>query len=177
MNRNVSRLRKAVLVVVLGALLGQAGPSAVDAKKDKKKGTDENAAHTGPDSVVVFIGNRLFPDFAEIVSTGLHKRQPVGDTDYSFEVESFNPHFSIIDSTKTIVALSDEPKNPAFRIKVFERDAVVDSSWAFYNLSIPHFARTSALWFQVLCFNYRGVVYKKDLHGESKPSKSNDKKP
>ena len=117
---------------------------------------------TGPDSVVVLIGNRMFPDFGEIISTPLHRRHPVGDSEFSFEVVKFYPHFSIIDSTKSIVSVSDEPKNPAFRIKVFKAEALVDSTWAFFNLDIPHFSRTSALWFRVLAFDYRGERFQRE---------------
>jgi len=138
-------------------------PLVLAAKKDK------NSKAPGPDSVVVFIGNRMFPDFAEVVTTGLRERRAVGDSDYSFEVESFNPHFAIMDSTRQVVALSDEPKNPAFHIKVYKDDALVDSTWAFLNVDIPHFSRTSALWFRVLTFDYRGVIYKSKLP-EGKPA-------
>lgn len=173
MNINTTWLCKAGLVVMLGLLLAQTAPvGATAAKKDKK--TDK-AAGTGPDSVVVFIGNRLFPDFAEIATARLHQRCQVGDTDYSFVVEQFNPHFTIIDSTHAVVALSDEPKNPAFRIKVYQNDAAVDSSWAFYNMNVPHFSRTSALWFRVLCFDYRGVVYKKEPPAPPKDEKAKSK--
>jgi hypothetical protein len=170
MKRNVSR--KPLVAVLLASILFSAIALTADAKKDKK--ADKN--HPGPDSVVVFIGNRMFPDFADVVSTPLHRRCTVGDSEFSFEVLSFNPHFSIIDSTKTIVALSDEPKNPAFHIRVYKGGAAVDSSWAFYNLDVPHFSRTSALWFKVLCFDYRGVVYKKEPPTESQQEKPKDKK-
>jgi hypothetical protein len=173
LNTNTTGLWRAVLVAALGTLLAQTTLiSATAAKKDKN--TDK-AAHTGPDSVVVFIGNRLFPDFAEIATARLHEKCQVGDTDYSFVVEQFNPHFTIIDSTKAIVALSDEPKNPAFRIKVYQNDAAVDSSWAFYNMDVPHFSRTSALWFRVLCFDYRGVVFKKEPPAPPKDEKAKSK--
>jgi hypothetical protein len=168
MSISTCRLRAVVLSAALGSLLLQAGVvEATAKKKDRGRKSDAATAHAGPDSVVLFIGNRMFPDFGEIVSTRLRQRQPVGDSDYWFEVVSFNPHFSIIDSTRTVVALSDEPKNPAFRIRVFRQDAAVDSTWAFYNLNIPHFSRTSALWFQVLCFDYRGTVYRKEPPDES----------
>jgi hypothetical protein len=115
-----------------------------------------------PDSVVVLVGNRLFPDFREIVTTGLKERKQIGDTDFSFEVRRFVPHFAIIDSTKSVVSLTAEPENPAFRIMVYENDAAVDSTWAFFKMNAPHFTRKSALWFQVLEFDYRGVAYRKE---------------
>jgi hypothetical protein len=60
------------------------------------------------------------------------------------------------------VSVSDEPKNPAFRIKVFRADSLADSTWAFYAMDIPHFSKSSPLWFRVLRFDYRGEVFKKD---------------
>jgi hypothetical protein len=158
----------ALAVTLVSTLLLAYSPGAV-AKKEKRP------ARTGPDSVVVLIGNRMFPDFGEILSTGLHRRQVIGDTEFSFEVTRFYPHFSINDSTRAIVSLSDEPKNPAFRVLVFNADSLADSTWAFYNLDIPHFSRSSPLWFRVLQFDYRGEVYRKDLapgetdRGKDKP--------
>ena len=149
------RLGALALVIVTVCLLASTGGAAD--KKDKKA-----AKSAGPDSVVLFIGNRMFPDFGEILSTPLHRRQPVGDTEFAFEVTKFYPHFSIMDSTKAIVSLSDEPKNPAFRIKVYRNDAAADSTWAFFNMDVPHFSRSSSLWFRVLAFDYRGKVFKKD---------------
>ena len=140
-------------------------------------GKGENAAKsTGPDSVVVLIGNRMFPDFGEIVTTRLHQRQPVGDTDFSFEVVSFYPYFAIIDSTKTVVSVSAEPKNPAFRIKVYKEGALADSAWAFYNMDVPHFSRTSALWFRIMQFDYRGEVFKKEVPKQPEPTTKDRKK-
>ena len=164
------RWTRPLSALALCGLLVAASGLNVEARKNKDT-HEKHASGAGPDSVVLFIGNRMFPDFADVVSTRLHERHLVGDSDFSFEVQSFNPHFSIIDSTKTIVALSDEPKNPAFRIMVYRADEAVDSTWAFYNLDIPHFSRTSALWFRVLCFDYRGQVFKKEPpHEEKKAS-------
>ena len=156
-----------VLAIVALVLLSSNGGAAD--KKDKKSGKS-----AGPDSVILFIGNRMFPEFGEILSTPLKKRQVVGDTEYSFAVTKFYPHFSIMDSTKAIVSLSDEPKNPAFRIMVYKADALADSTWAFYNMDVPHFSRSSALWFRVLAFDYQGKVFKKETPKE--PAQNEQKK-
>lgn len=156
MNQNIRRAGATALALIILIALSSAGGAAD--KKDKNAGKS-----AGPDSVVLLIGNRMFPDFGEIISTPLHRRQPVGDTEFSFEVVKFYPHFAIMDSTKAVVSLSDEPKNPAFRIRVFKAAAAVDSTWAFYNMDVPHFSRSSALWFSVLAFDYRGKVFKKDM--------------
>lgn len=149
--------RAAALAISLTLTFAFALSPGAAAKKDKKSGKS-----TGPDSVVVFIGNRMFPDFGDVVTARMKQRHPVGDSEFSFEVVKFYPHFSIIDSTKQIVSVSDEPKNPAFRIKVYKGGAIADSTWAFYNMDVPHFSRTSSLWFRVLAFDYRGEVFHKE---------------
>ena len=156
MNRSFSR--RPLLALLLTATLALALAPAEAKKKDDKKAGNS----TGPDSVVLFIGNRMFPDFADVVTTPLHRKNTVGDSDFAFEVLSFNPDFMIDDSTKAVTKRSDDPKNPAFQIRVYKEGAAVDSSWAFFNLDVPHFSRTSSLWFKVLCFDYRGQVFKKE---------------
>jgi hypothetical protein len=164
-----SRRRAAAFVVSLVAAAIVSSTGAAE-KKDKK-----GAKSVGPDSVVLLVGNRMFPDFGEIVSTRLRVRQAVGDTDFAFEVVRFYPHFSIMDSTKKIVSLSDEPNNPAFRIQVFRADSLIDSTWAFYLMDVPHFSRASALWFRVLAFDYRGKVFKKEMPKSPPPEKKSKK--
>lgn len=166
MKRFVIHAPLAVLVIITTVVLALA-------PADAKKKSDQKS--NGPDSVVLFIGNRMFPDFADIMSTPMHRRNTVGDSDFSFQVLAFNPDFFINDSTKTVIQRSDEPKNPAFRIMVYKDNAPVDSSWAFYNLDVPHFSRTSALWFKVLCFDYRGQVFKKEPP-KPQPEKATGKK-
>jgi len=97
----------------------------------------------------------------------MYNRVYVGDTDYSFEVTGFYPHFARIDSTKEIVSLSDEPKNVAFKFVVYENDSLVDTSWSFFTIQIPHFARTSYLFFNVLEFEYRGEIFKQQNKDQS----------
>lgn len=120
-----------------------------------------------PIPLTVEIGHRHYPDFRETLKTTMQKREQIGDTDYSFEAVEFYPHFAIVerDSTREIVSLSDEPRNVAFKIRVFEKDEVVEDTWAFYDTKVPHFSRTSFLTFRVISFEYQGKVY-----GESEES-------
>lgn len=152
--RSVRILPGAVLLAVTLTLAARAADAPVSG--------GAAPSYPAPDSVVVAVGNRLFPDFREIVTTGMNERRQIGDTDFSFEVKRFVPHFAIIDSTKSVVSLTAEPENPAFRIMVYENDAPVDSAWAFFKMNAPHFTRKSALWFQVLEFDYRGKAYRKE---------------
>jgi hypothetical protein len=124
--------------------------------------TPEKPDDTSDMKLTVAVGNRLFPDFRETHRTTMHNRLQIGDTDYFFEVVAFYPHFAIIDSTKEVVSLSDETKNVAFKIAVYKNDEIVRDAWAFYNMSIPHFRATSALTFDVIEFEYRGEVYRKE---------------
>ncbi len=111
--------------------------------------------------LTVAVGNRLYPNFQETHATDMRVRNQVGDTDYFFEIVEFYPHFAIIDSTKETVSLSHEPTNVAFKFVVIENDSIVDTSWSFFNIQIPHYARTSYLVFDVVEFEYRGETYTK----------------
>lgn len=112
--------------------------------------------------IKIEIRNRLYPKFFESHETTMNKREYVGDTDFSYEVVEFFPHFAIIDSTKEAVTLSEEAKNAAFRITVYEKDEVIETAWAFYHIDVPHFQRTSYLFFKVVEFEYRGEVFSKE---------------
>jgi hypothetical protein len=114
------------------------------------------------EKLVVFVRNRMYPNFREVHETEMNKRVQVGDTDFFFEITEFYPHFAIIDSTKEVVSFSSEPENVAFKFVVFENDSIVDTSWSFYNIQIPHYAANSYLVFDVLKFEYRGEVFQKD---------------
>lgn len=118
--------------------------------------------------LTVAVGNRLYPDFHETHRIEMHERVIVGDSDYAFEVVDFYPHFARIDSTKQIISLSDEPTNVAFKFVVYENDSIVDTSWSFFNLQIPHFARTSYLYFNVLEFEYRGEIFEQGSEGQGR---------
>jgi hypothetical protein len=116
----------------------------------------------GPASdLTVDVRNRLYPDFQETQSIGMNERVQVGDTDFYFEVVDFFPHFALIDSTKEVISLSHEPDNVAFKFVVYENDSIIDTSWSFYNLQVPHYSRTSFLYFNVTRFIYRDETYEK----------------
>ena len=127
--------------------------------------TDHNSQVS---SVTVDIGHRMHTDFYQQILTKMNKREQVGDSDLFFEVIAFYPHFAYVDSTKEIVSLSDEPKNAAFKIRVYENDEVLEDAWAFFTINAPHFFPTSYLTFEVTNFEYRGKTYKKN-------GKKNDK--
>lgn len=111
-------------------------------------------------SVTVDIGNRMYPSFRQQIQTKMNTREQIGDTDFFFEVIEFYPHFTFVDSTKQILSLSDEPKNAAFKIRVYDEDGFVENTWAFFSLDVPHFSPKSYLTFHVVSFDYRGETYR-----------------
>lgn len=117
-------------------------------------------------SLTVVIGHRVHGDFQQTITTEMNKREQIGDTDFFFEAVEFYPHFAITDSTKKTISLSDEPKNAAFKIRVYERDEMVDETWAFYHIQVPHYSRTSLLKFDAVAFVYRGQLFEKKKEDE-----------
>jgi hypothetical protein len=133
------------------------GVSIADAPADSAKDYSSEVS-----SLTVRISHRAHPDFQQTVKTEMNKREQIGDTDFFFEVVEFFPHFAITDSTKKTISLSDEPENVAFKIRVYEIDELVDETWAFYHINIPHFSRTSLLKFDTVAFEYRGELFEKE---------------
>ena len=137
------------------ALIATPATSANEVANEAAK----EATKSAPEFVKLQIGHRVHHNFREIVTTQLGQKQYLGDTEFSFEVTAFYPHFAIVDSTHEVVSLSEELKNPAFKIEVYENDELVDETWAFYAVQAPHFSKTSLISFQALAFEYRGTVY------------------
>lgn len=122
----------------------------------------EDVSWDPAENLTVLVRNRMYPNFQETHETGMNQRVQVGDTDFFFEIVEFYPHFALIDSTKEVVSLSSEPENVAFKFVVIENDSIVDTSWAFYTIQIPHYAANSYLYFDVLEFDYRGETFQKE---------------
>jgi hypothetical protein len=110
-------------------------------------------------SVTFEIRHRMHPNFHQVVTTKMNRREQIGDTDMFFEAVEFYPHFAIVDSTKKVMSTSDEPTNAAFKIRVYDGEEVVENTWAFFTIKIPHYARTSFLKFDVVSFEYRGETF------------------
>jgi len=151
---NHSRIAAKTLTIGCGLLL--LGSTSLAQEVDTLKADTKDGV-----TLTLLVGHRVWQDFREVHRTEMHKREPIGDTELTFEVLEFYPHFAYVDSLKEIVSLSDEPKNVAFRIAVYENDEVIQKDWAFYNMSAPHFRRDSIIWFSVVEFEYRGEVYKR----------------
>lgn len=117
-------------------------------------------------SLTVEVRNIYYPDYHETITTTMNKEEYVADTNFSFKAVKFFPTFSILESTKKTVSLSDEPKNPAFKINIYEEGKLIEETWAFYGTLAPHFSSSSFLIFQVSSFEYKGKFYGKKDEGE-----------
>lgn len=156
----MNKLCRILVLVLLAGVFTVLLPRSPIANDDSTDSTVAGAGHRS-ESVLLKIRHRVHHAFRERMTAKMNERYQIGDTDYFFEIVEFYPHFAIVDSTREVVSLTAEPKNPAFKINVYEDGELVDETWAFYSIKIPHFARTSMIAFEVLSFEYRGVV-----HGE-----------
>jgi len=136
------------IMIAAGMVAAPAGPAH----------SEEDDA-SGAEKITLKIGHRLHPQFGEMITVNMNEMIPIGDTDLYFEIVEFFPQFAYMDSSKTFVSLSDEPKNPAFRIKVYEGEEFVEQTWAFYSVKVPHFSPKAMLVFDVTGFEYRNVQY------------------
>lgn len=149
---NANARGRGTAAVILAILLCGAGALiAEDSKHEWSPASD----------LTIDVRNRLYPSFQETHQVGMNERVPVGDTDFFFEVVDFYPHFGLVDSTKEVISLSHEPDNVAFKFVVYENDSIVDTSWSFYSLQVPHYSRSSFIYFNVTRFVYRDEVFEK----------------
>ena len=55
----------------------------------------------------------------------------------------------------------------AFKIEVYENGELMKTAWAFYTISVPHFARDDYITFDVTKFVYRGETFSKEKPEEA----------
>lgn len=122
--------------------------------------TGDAGERPAPEFVKLRVTHRVHLEFQDTLTVAMNERRIIGDTEFSCEAIEFYPQFAISgqDSTRKIISLSDDPKNPAFKIRVYENETKTEDTWAFYGVQAPHYGRTSYLAFQVLSFEYRGEV-------------------
>jgi hypothetical protein len=121
----------------------------------------------GPTDIKIESRHRVHQNFRERVTVEMHQKIQIGDTEFFFEVTEFYPHFSIIDSTGEFTSLSNELKNPAFRIRIYDGEEYLEDTWAFFSVKVPHYSRKSYLTFDVTEFAYDGVVHGKEENKEA----------
>ncbi|HYJ34496.1 MAG TPA: hypothetical protein VE326_14935 [Candidatus Binatia bacterium] len=133
-----------VLVIAALALLG-----AAPAAKPKP------GAAPKLKSVTIAIRNRIFHEFADQQQVLPGKPFTIGDTDYSAKMVQYVPDFAMDISNGKVISRSNEPKNPAFKIIVSQKNKPQDTTWAMMSLP-PHFTRRSFLAFKVMRIDFVG---------------------
>ena len=115
------------------------------------------AATRGPklEAVTFGIRHRVFHEFSDVQKVKLNQDFPLGDSEYSARVIQYLPDFQMDLEHHKFFSLSDQPRNPAFRVVVRRGKAPHDTSWAFLK-SPPHFSARSYFSFQVLRIDFVG---------------------
>jgi len=147
------------LVVSVGVMLTASGlASAPDSTKSTlpapKKLLSAHAENHSVDSNYVFVlevKHRVFTDFQEVDTVRMNEKFEIGDGEEFGQVFTFNPHLLITEKGQYL-QVSDTLYNPAVRVRVYQKDSVVQESWAFYFADAPHFRRSDILGFRLLEF-------------------------
>jgi hypothetical protein len=100
-------------------------------------------------AVTFGILHRVFHDFRDLQRVKLNQDFPLGDTEFSARVVQYVPDFQMDLKTRRVFSLSDQPRNPAFKVIVRKGKVPQDTSWAFLK-SPPHFGARSYFAFMVL---------------------------
>jgi hypothetical protein len=108
------------------------------------------------DTVTFGVHHRVFHDFYDVQKVKLNQTFPLGDSEYSARVIQYLPDFQMDLEHHKFFSLSDQPRNPAFRVVVSKGKAAHDTSWAFLK-SPPHFSAKSYFAFQVLRIDFLGA--------------------
>ena len=109
------------------------------------------ATSHGPKLAAVTFGvrHRVFHEFRDLHRVKLNEDFPLGDSEYSARMVQYIPDFQMDLPARKIYTLSDQPRNPAFKIIVRKNKVPEDTTWAFLK-SPPHFGAHSYFAFQVL---------------------------
>ena len=111
-----------------------------------------NASMDSSYSFVLEIRHRIFMDFQEVDTVKMNEKFEIGDGDANGQVFTFNPHLAITEKGQYLQD-SDTLYNPAVRVRVYQKDSVVQESWAFYYSEAPHYRRNDLLGFRLLDFH------------------------
>ena len=110
---------------------------------------------------VLEVRHRVFANFLEIDTVGMNQKFSIGEADDSGEVILFNPHLGITDSGK-VIQVSDTLYNPAVRVRVTNKDSLIQESWGFHFGTAPHYRRNDLLGFRLLDFRVNEKYIKVD---------------
>lgn len=148
MRRGANPARRSATVVLLLLLTGTVGAKPAAAP------VASHAARVK--SVTLAMRHRVFKNFSDLQTVTPQKEFPVGDSEFSARVIRYVPDFAMDLKTGKVVTRSNEPKNPAFQIIVWEKKVPQDTTWAFMNLP-PHFGRKSMIAFKIARIDFVGA--------------------
>lgn len=154
--------RRFWLKLAITLILPILGYSRVEGAADSTKGNSPRTfnlqlAHEVDKTVdsnyifVIEVRHRVFADFKEVDTARFNEKFEIGDGEEVAQIFTFNPHLAITEKGE-FLQISDTLYNPAVRIRVYEKDSVVQESWAFYFTDAPHFRRSDMLGFRLLDF-------------------------
>ncbi len=107
------------------------------------------------EAVTLGIRHRVFHDFRDLQRVRLNQDFILGDTEFTGRVVQYVPDFQMDLGSHRIFSLSDQPRNPAFKVIVRKGKVPQDTTWAFLK-SPPHFGVRSYFAFQVLRIDFVG---------------------
>lgn len=107
------------------------------------------------DAVTFGIRHRVFHQFRDLQRVKLNQDFPLGDTEFSARVVQYLPDFQMDLESRKVFSLTDQPRNPAFKVVVRKGKIPQDTTWAFLK-SPPHFGARSYFAFQVLRVDFIG---------------------
>lgn len=110
-------------------------------------------ASPGLRKVSLKVSSLYYPDrYIEIEDVRPFQRFPILDLPIEGMVSQFVADFAIDTTAMRAFSRSDTLHNPAVRVRIFEGDSLIDSTWAFPVDTFKHASRTRALVFEVIRF-------------------------
>ena len=100
------------------------------------------------ETVTLRMGHRMYASFTDTATVRMGERFQIGDTPFTGEVDRFLPDFAL-DDDKKVVSRSDEIKNPAVHVNVYEGEKVIEESWAFPGRGAPHIKSQNFVYFVI----------------------------
>lgn len=146
-----------LLLAVAAPPSGGATPSPASSTKPStttaKSSTTKSSAGPRFEAVTFAIRHRVFHDFRDVQKVKMNQDFLLGDTDFSARVVQYVPDFQLDLATRKVFSLSNQPRNPAFRVIVRQGKTPQDTTWAFLK-SPPHFGARSYFAFQVVRIDF-----------------------
>ena len=102
------------------------------------------------EAVELKVHHRVFVGFQETHRVAPGETFIIGDTEYSARITGFVPDFLYDQEKKQVISASNELRNPAVRLEVYQNGTKVEELWAFAGDGPPHFGRESMLAFSIL---------------------------